>query len=651
VEKAIQIAGSLTLLVGLGYMLEFAILASLRMVYPYELEWIEGAYVDEARRILQGYFPYSPPSIFFIPTSKTPFFFYLSAGLMKLFGAGFLAPRLLSIVSTLGSFVLLVGIVNRQSGREGSGLPLSFPKLIPGILAAGIYAASFRFTGAWMDLAKTDSLFLFLVLWAFAAGQRAQGLLGSLASGALFALAYFTKQLTLPAVLVLAPVSLLATRGRSWLRWTAAGVFGLTAFAALDAGSAGWFSFYTFDTVATHAWQPDFWLFWRLFLPKMWPALLLAAFYAFLVIRRTSQLRWAMPAGDWECLGLGAALILASWSIFIKSWTYDNGFMLASLGVALLAGLAAAWLLEDGGPLSREQAGRHVPNVSFKATALGLFFLQFGLLFYNPVEQIPSAADRSEAESFIRQINGLPGEVLVFNHGYVNYLAGKTSYLHSAPYGDVVGSAAAPGSDTAWRREAVLDMFNRALVEQRFDWVVLDKPETSWLPYYIFVSELSTGSADFYPVTGARTRPESLMARNPVARGGELPLGLDLYDGLFSSGWSGPGSGVRWAVGERSTVQVALERADYRLSIEVRPACLGGRPAIRNLNAVWNGSSLGQGAFSSCASHRFTFRISQSQVGESFDELSFEFGGKPDAVLEGQPGEQAAFLSIAFIQR
>jgi hypothetical protein len=652
VEKVIQKAGSLALLLALGYLLLFIVLASLRLFYPFELEWIEGAYVDESHRVLQGFFPYGPPSIFFIPTSKTPLFFYLSAGLMKLFGVGFLAPRLLSVLATLGCFALLIAIVKRESGRDHPGV---LSGIFPGVLAAGIYAASFRFTGAWMDLAKTDSLFLFLILAAFYAGQRARQPLGLVVSGGLFALAYFTKQLTLPVVLALAPVSLLATRGRSWLRWLAAGAIGLVAFWILDAYSAGWFSFYTFDTVSTHAWQPDFWLFWRLFLPKMGPALLLAVFYAILVIRKTFQLRWDTPAGEWECLGLGGALILASWSIFIKTWTYDNGFMLASLGVSLLAGLGTARILDWGKPHLEPRTGRSGLPVSFKSLTLGVLFLQFGLLFYNPVEQLPTAADRSKAESFVQLVASLPGEVLVFNHGFVNHLAGKTGYLHNAPYGDVVGSAAPPGSDTARRRETVLEAFNQALAEQRFDWIVLDKPETSWPPYYVYVAEISDETGDFYPVTGARTRPESLMAKNPVARGGQLPLDQNLYDRLFTSGWSQPQAEGRWAVGERPTIQVALEQKDYRLVIQVQPGCAGGRPVVIGMNAGWNGTRLGQGTFSSCALHTFTFEIIRGRVAEDFNELWFEFDHAPAAVMEniltGQLSGWAAFRSIAFIQR
>jgi 4-amino-4-deoxy-L-arabinose transferase-like glycosyltransferase len=106
-------------------------------------------------------FPVWSPNIYLIPIAKTPVFYYLSALAMKLLGVGFLAPRLVSILATIGILGLIIWLVKMES-----------PSWVPGILAAGIYVASYRVSGAWMDLAKTDSLFLFFILAAFVIGQR-----------------------------------------------------------------------------------------------------------------------------------------------------------------------------------------------------------------------------------------------------------------------------------------------------------------------------------------------------------------------------------------------------------------------------------------------------------------------------------------------
>lgn len=608
--RLLRLAEVLAFLLAAGYVLEFAVLALARAAYPFELEWIEGAYVDEARWIARGGFPYPPPGIHFVPTSKTPLYFYLSAGLMKLLGEGFLAPRLLSIAASLGACGLLYAIVRREGGDR-----------LAGLLAAGIYAASFRFAGAWMDLAKTDSLVLFLALAAFRVGQGTERRWRMAASGVLFALAYFAKQIALPVALVLALVSLAASRGRTWLRWAVAAGFGLAAFAALDWASAGWFSFYTFDAVARHDRVADFWLFWKKLLPVLWPALLLALLYAATALRQARLFEWRWPLQACEVLGLGAALLLASWSVFVKTWTYDNGFLPACLGLALLSGMAAA---REGGRAEPE-GGRVAPGL--RIGALALLLIQFGLLFYNPAEQLPTKEDRTEAERFVQQLAGLPGEVLVFNHGYLGALAGKGTYLHSAPLGDVTGAATAPGTDAHRRREETLQAFNQAIEEGRFDWIIVDRPNSSWLPHYLYARPVFPDSPGFYPVTGAVTRPESLMLRNPIPHGGELPLDQPLYDPLFLEGWGEAGGGERWMEAGRAGVRLALEKGGYWLRIEVLPACRQGRPAARTLVAGWNGRELGRAELAACQPTRLSFYIDRDQVAEGLNELWFELPG------------------------
>ena len=154
-DSVIKILGFIAPFLTIWYIAVFVIIATIRLMYPFELEWIEGAYVDQTLRIAQGYFPYSPPNIYLIPISKTPVFFYLSAGLIKVLGVGFLAPRLVSIIATIGICGLLLWAVKLESRSW-----------VPGITASGIYVASYRMSGAWMDLAKTDSLFLFFLVAA-----------------------------------------------------------------------------------------------------------------------------------------------------------------------------------------------------------------------------------------------------------------------------------------------------------------------------------------------------------------------------------------------------------------------------------------------------------------------------------------------------
>ena len=79
---------------------------------------------------------------------------------------------------------------------------------------------------------------------------------------------------------------------------------------------------------------------------------------------------------------------------------------------------------------------------------------QLAILAYNSWAQVPTEQAREANEAFVNRLRSLPGEMLVFNHGAVNHLAGKTTYLHSAAYSDAVGGGAYPPrtEDNRWRR-------------------------------------------------------------------------------------------------------------------------------------------------------------------------------------------------------
>jgi hypothetical protein len=449
----------LVLLVSLGYVAEFTVLAGLRLFYPYELEWIEGANVDEIRWIMQGGPLYSEPSIFFIPLAYNPFFFFLSAVLMKFIGVGFVAPRLISVLSTLGCFLLLFLIVARDS----------HPKA--GVIAAGVYAASFRFTGAWMDLAKVDSLFLFLVLAAFFTARQYPNYWGMVVSGLLYVLAYYTKQVALPIIAIMAPLSLILSKGRTWLQWLTVVVFGFVVFGLLESTSGGWFSFYSIKTLTYHARIPDLWFFWRSLIERLWPALLIGLSYFILTLLANETTYAEKSKNFWMNLCLVVALVFASWSIFLKVWTYDNGFMPASAGLGILAGLGY------GRTLSWQRSSLFRTGIAI------LLLFQFAALFYNPLSQLPTNEDKQAAERFINRVRDLPGEVLVFNHGYVNYLAGKNTYFHSVPYGDVIGGVYPPRTeDDRQRIDRVRDVIRQSIKQQIFDWVIVDKSPAGWFP-------------------------------------------------------------------------------------------------------------------------------------------------------------------------
>jgi hypothetical protein len=600
----IRILSYLVILCSIGSIFLLIGLAFIRLTYPHELEWIEGAHLDQIRWILDGGGLYGEPSISFIPFAYNPIYFMISAGLMKLLGIGFLAPRLLSILATMGSIILIAIMVKTERGN-----------LFAGIIASGIYAATFRFTGAWMDLVKTDSLFLFLILAGFILGLRNRKPINLVASGILLVLAYYTKQLALPVILVMAAFSLFSSVGKSWPQWFTVGFTGIVTFFIIETITDNWFSFYTLDNYLRHSRVLDPLIFWEPIIKKMWPTMLIGTLYPICKISSGKIAALKQNEHFWGYLGLGIGLIVASWTVFTKQWTYDNGFMPAALGLAIFAGLGIGEVTKQ---IQKDSNFRN--SFLLKVGLLSLIVIQFAILAYNPLQQLPSQTDRVAREDFIQQIGNLPGEILVFHHGYVNFLAGKNSYIHSVTYGDIIGGAQPPksGSDLL-RLQMVEETFSHAITNQTFEWIVVGEPAEQWLPYYLDIGE---EKVIFFPATGAPAQPEVILRRNPFAGGGEIPLTDTAFQSIFDEGWGGPQESGRSILGEEASIKIALDNSNsYLLQLEAYPLCKNAQN-VRSIAVIWNDETLERTNFSYCETKLFSVNLHSSSILPTLNTLS-----------------------------
>ncbi len=123
-----------------------------RVSYPYPLEWCEGAIVVQIHRVLAGQHLYVEPSLEFTSYIYPPLYYYVSALPALVFGTGHFAPRLVSLLSILGCFVLLGRWVRDETDDP-----------IAGLAAVGLLSATYQLTGYWFELARVDAFFLLLV--------------------------------------------------------------------------------------------------------------------------------------------------------------------------------------------------------------------------------------------------------------------------------------------------------------------------------------------------------------------------------------------------------------------------------------------------------------------------------------------------------
>ena len=240
--------------IAVAYLVIYLWMVYYRIRYPFDLEWIEGGMVNQVQRLLHGQSMYVAPAINFVPFLYPPVYFYFSALASLIFGIGLFPLRLVSFLASLVSFTTIFLIVRAETKNWWAR-----------ILSTGLFAATFRVTGAWLDIARVDSLFLalWLLFIYFVRGRKSLGY--AVLAGLLAALAYLTKQ---TALIACVPILVYLF----WCNWkfalTCLGVAALTigiTTLVMNHASAGWYSYYVFGLLSQQTeWLPqEFLTFWK----------------------------------------------------------------------------------------------------------------------------------------------------------------------------------------------------------------------------------------------------------------------------------------------------------------------------------------------------------------------------------------------------
>jgi hypothetical protein len=222
-------------------MLLFVVTALERLRFPYELEQLEGSMFLSVLRVFHGQALYPRPSLAFIPYMYPPVYYYVSAAAGHVMGMTITTLRSVSILSTLGCFAMIYALVRKEVQRH-----------LPAIAAAGLYAGCYSLCAGWFDLGRLDSFFILTLLLAMYATRWWHPAV----AGALWTLAFQTKQSILPAAFVMLCFDFGMQRGR--LQRTVSGVTALALGAAgsvlwLNHATGGWFNFYIFTVPGANA--------------------------------------------------------------------------------------------------------------------------------------------------------------------------------------------------------------------------------------------------------------------------------------------------------------------------------------------------------------------------------------------------------------
>jgi len=479
----------------------FLFVALRRLPYPFELEWLEGGVLQHVERLGAGASIYVEPSLDFIPFAYTPLYFHVSAAAAKVFGGGFFAPRLVSLLASLGVFALVFAISWRAARSAFSAG-----------LAAGLFAATYAASGFWLDLARPDALFLFFLLLGVYLVWFHPGCAGSLAAGIAFGLSFLTKQTALACVAPLV-LYLLVVRRRQGV-WIALALIGLIVSTTViyDAATHGWYSYYALRLrrgilLETLNWNrlATFWM--RDLAVPLGIALALGLFY---FVRRAP--RWSWKAEGLQ-LALMGSLILGTWASRLEAYAFTNVNLPAHAAVAILAGLGTQEALGTAGrATTRRQAGAAIYLCL-------VWMLQFVGLAYKPTEALPTARDERAGRQLVDRLRATDGRVFLPFHPYLLERAGHRPHAHAMGIADVQrGDAHGYGRVLT----AALDSL---IAGRRFATVVLDD---DWLRRqvereYVMVGRIFTDHRLFRTVAGTGTKPEFVYVPRPPTESSDLP--------------------------------------------------------------------------------------------------------------------------------
>jgi Dolichyl-phosphate-mannose-protein mannosyltransferase len=473
--------------VGGAYVLLFLFSAALRLVYPYEVEWNEGAVLDHAARVITGKPIYAAPSLDFAAFVYTPFYYYATALIMKIGGIGLWSGRLISIFSTL----LTAAIVGRIVQSETSSSLLTFTSV-------ALYLAFYHITGFFYDIVRMDALALLLVAASIYAAMYFQR--GYLIATVLAALAYFTKQQMLFMVPAIAIGLMFRNKKQAfWCSMISVGLI-LCGTLILNWTTNGWYRFYTLTIPGMKAAEDFSWLTTIEFFPK-WVFSALGLFT--LIILVASAMRGKKNfQGHWPILWAGSLMALISSAISIgNSGGYQNVFMPLTLMISIVF------------PLSIYAIAKALPE--WPALAPGIILLGFFSLAYNPLGEkmlFASARQHRAGDEFVAMLKTIPGDVWIPFHGYVGTLAGKPTHVHFMAMND----ALVPHDTTSKRFQHEIDS---SLAAHRFSAIILDEEKVfHWdsVPNYLRSSAIFTIPNVFLSRIGeAGTRPNYIYLPTP----------------------------------------------------------------------------------------------------------------------------------------
>ena len=449
----------LAITLGIAFIAVVLTLSIMRLMYPYEIEWMEGAMLDHVVRILDGKPIYSAPTIDFIPWLYPPLYYYAVALVAKIVGLGFFAGRIVSFISTLITAVLMGWMVQRITKNRLFSF-LNHRALLCNVPCDGLL---FR------HRAQRCVLYGHHGCSCIFADAVMREQIGAIATALLFVFAFLTRQ---QAVFFLLPLVV-------WF-WLRDKKLGISLYYNCDRS----YAHCAFRDLCSHARMVHI-------LHVHDPKREARGFFHHPHVRCVPKLCAGTICRFNGCVGTtpppkeGGASIVGDARGWSRIFSSDTGLLIMMALAALAAG--AMSLGNEGGdrnvmmpfaafvlpllPIALNEIKHAKP--AFARYVYLAFLFQFVALYFNPLSGkmvIASAKQRAGGDEFMRKLRAMPGEVYIPYHGYITRQAGKPSHAQLLATIDVLRVH----DTTSARLQAD---FNSAFARHRFSAVIMEESD------------------------------------------------------------------------------------------------------------------------------------------------------------------------------
>lgn len=403
--------------VALSAILTFLGLAVWRLGYPLELDYIEGVMMDHVVRLAAGRPIYVAPTLEFITLAYMPGFATLSSLLVRVVGAHFWVPRLVSLLAMTGLITLVILTVRAETRRWTWG-----------VAGAAILTMSYGVTGGHYDVGRPDSLMLFLAVAGLVTLRFTTSVRGAVAAALLLTAAFFTKQ---HAVWFgIAGLAHLAVNDRARLRPFAATLIAGCAggYLLLSLWLGPWFRFYTWE------------------IPTRWSELSRARIVAYvgqgllgshalvvlpaILALGLAPAPWRGREGLWMFAGLAG--IATGFMATLDPDAFRHVMNPTVAAFSILGPVALARLVREFVPAAREPGSPVPPIAAFIVCLLSV------PLLYPVRAHFPHRGGAEAHAALLDTLRRHPGPVLVLYHGFYAWQAGKGTSLHQITLDDIV---------------------------------------------------------------------------------------------------------------------------------------------------------------------------------------------------------------------